>query len=194
MYGHLYRAILAVVLATILPSCSQTSEAIDSASQRWLKAQADRDATTLWQMLAGEDKDRIQSFYDALQRLDEKVKTHYPEGQYEAIRSSLGTDALDDCKDAAAMFTFLVTQAGDPQVLSTFQKLGLRAVQAVDSENGYRVQTLGGDELRFIDEDGEKRVRLSEEDALRLKSLQTSVQQHRQSLDDQVRAKEKRRL
>ena len=74
------------------------------------------------------------------------------------------------------------------------QEFGLRAIRHTAVTGGQSVQTLGGDIVLLVEEDGQQRVRLSEEDSLRIQTLLNVVQQTRQSLDEQVRLISEKRL
>ena len=174
--------------------CSATTEEINSVTARWLTAQADRDASILWEMLSSEDKRLVDSLFDEITRLDTLVEAQYPESQRSGVRVSLGTFLLDTCEDTAALFTELVSRSGDSQALNLFQRLGLRAMRQTEVTNGQSVQTLGGDVVIVVEEGGALRVRLSEEDSLRIQTLRNVVEQSRRSLDDQVRLIDAKRL
>jgi hypothetical protein len=184
--------ILIVGLCALGHGCSSTSEEANNATKRWLTAQAARDASVLWEMLSTEHKRQIESLFDEIKRLDALVQSQYPDSQQ--VRSSLGIDVLDTCNDAASLFAALVARSGEAQVLSLFQQLGLRAIRQTEVTNGQSVQTLGGDLVVIVEEDGELRVRLSEEDSLRIQTLLNVIEQTRQSLDEQVRLIGEKRL
>ena len=175
-------------------SCASQSEASAEATKRWLQAEASRDAATLWEMLAPDDKASIAALFDDVKALNTLVLTIYPPVEVESARSQSGLAAFDEVNSPKALFSVLLGQTSAETALSRFQVLGMHVTSAPESADGVVTKTLAGDTVQFIRDGETLYVPLSADDRNRLAKMQASVKALQQSIRSQSKDMASRRL
>ena len=157
----------------VLISCSAEDAVGSQFPEQWLEASAARDAATLWSMLSPTDRADVVATYERLKVLHMHVGSVAKKAEHAPLREMLMD--LKALTGPEAFFAWLVSRAGDPMALSTFERLGATVVSREPTGAGVRLRTIVGDSIHVEVAEGQPYVCLTSDDRGRLQSLSGAV-------------------